>query len=388
MAPSSRKKRPQKVVAKPVETPREERQRRREEERVSDEEDDQDEIEGEESADLQLHGVHGLSTEELRKFTDAMRIWNQLTPDARSALNSLPLQTVARADELTHEDQVTRIASLIDKYIEPCFDRETFDMYRASKNLCDERPEFWSRLFAGIRPERQEMLPSVAQYEHMRLLDLRPIKPVGDVEQALKAKPRDQALDDLLFKILAKPMAPLHRMIIPALELANMPDLTAEYDDDFDPEIKRALSASSSLLRSFALHTLALHSDLMHRRKILALTALGASKHEAEGVRNVLDSWDRAKLKTLAEERKERIILAGSLKRKAPDGGKRKKGGGRGNNRNRYRNREDDSSPQQSRGESSGGDSADKSAEKSSKDGSNKSKSTSGKKSFQRGKGK
>ena len=111
MAPSSRKTRPQKVVAKPIETPREERQRRREEERVSDEEDDQDEIEGEESADLQLHGVHGLSTEELRKFTDAMRIWNQLTPDARSALNALPLQTVAKADELTHEDQVTRIAS-------------------------------------------------------------------------------------------------------------------------------------------------------------------------------------------------------------------------------------------------------------------------------------
>ena len=258
---------------------------------------------------------------------DAMNIWSKLTPDARSALNSLPLQTVARADELTHEDQVTRIASLVDKYIEPCFDRETFDMYRASKNLCDERPEFWSRLFAGLRPERQEMLPSVAQYEHMRLLDLRPVKPVGDVEQALKAKPRDQALDDFLFKILSKPMAPLHRMIIPALELVSMPDLTAEYDDDFDPEIKRALSASSSLLRSFALHTLALHSDLMHRRKILALTALGVSKHEAEGVRNVLDSWDRAKLKALAEERKERIILAGNLKRKAPEGGKRKKGG-------------------------------------------------------------
>ena len=145
---------------------------------------------------------------------------------------------------------------MIDNYIEPCLDRETFDMYRASKNLVAERPEFWSRLFAGIRPERQEMLLSVTQYEHMRLLDLRPVKPVGDVEAALKAKLRDQALDDLLFKILAKPMAPLHRMIIPALELANMPDLTAEYDDDFDPDIKRAMSASSSLLRSFALHTL------------------------------------------------------------------------------------------------------------------------------------
>ena len=121
------------------------------------------------------------------KVMDAMDIFSKLTPDARSALNSLPLQTVARADELTHEDQVTRIALLIDSYIEPCFDRETFDMYRASKNLCGERPEFWSRLFAGIRPERQEMLPSVTQYDHCRLIDQRPVKPVGDVEAALKA---------------------------------------------------------------------------------------------------------------------------------------------------------------------------------------------------------
>ena len=112
-----------------------------------------------------------------------------------------------------------------------------------------------------------------------------------------------------------------------------MPDLTKDYDDDFDPDIKRALSASSSLLRGFAIYTLVLHSDMMHRRKILALTALGASKHDAEGVKNVLNSWERAKLKTRAAERKERAILAGSLKRKAPEGGRRRKGGGRGNSR-------------------------------------------------------
>ena len=53
---------------------------------------------------------------------------------------------------------------------------------------------------AGIRPERSEMLPSVTQYEHCRLIDLRPVKPVGDVETALKAKPRDLAQEELLFK--------------------------------------------------------------------------------------------------------------------------------------------------------------------------------------------
>ena len=137
-------------------------------------------------------------------------------------------------------------------------------------------------------------------------MDLRPVKATGDVETALKAKPRDQAQDDLLFKILDKPMRALHRLIIPALDYVNMPDLTKDYDDDFPEEISRALNASNTLLRDFAMHTLALHSDLMHRRRILAKTALGASKQEAEGAKNVLDSWDRAELKALAEERKER----------------------------------------------------------------------------------
>ena len=119
------------------------------------------------------------------------------------------------------------------------------------------------------------------------------------------------------------------------------------------------------------------------------MTALGASMHEAEGAKNVLDSRVRAKLKTWAAERKERAILDGSLKRKAPEGGRRRKGGGRGKDRFNRRDREEGSSPRQSRGESTGGDKAEQSAtKKGSKDGSNKSTSTPGKKMFPRGKGK
>ena len=61
----------------------------------------------------------------------------------------------------------------------------------------------------------------MSEYPHCSLIDLRPVKPVGDVEMALKAKSKDLAQEELLFKILSKPMVPLHRMIIPALELAN-----------------------------------------------------------------------------------------------------------------------------------------------------------------------
>ena len=153
MAPKSPKRRPLKVQAKPVGTPqgdREERARRRGEERDADEDSSEDETEDGESEDLQLPGVDGLSSEELRKLMSAMEVLSKLTPDARSALNSRPLQTVARVDELSHSDQVSKIATLVDRYVEPCFDRETFDLYRSSKDLCAERPEFWSRLFAGI----------------------------------------------------------------------------------------------------------------------------------------------------------------------------------------------------------------------------------------------
>ena len=66
--------------------------------------------------------------------------------------------------------------------------------------------EFWSRLFAGIRPEKNKLLPSVTQYGHRPLIDLRPVKPIGNVETALKAKPRDQAQNDLLFKLLDRTM--------------------------------------------------------------------------------------------------------------------------------------------------------------------------------------
>ena len=389
MAPKSPKRASLTVTAKRAETPRSERARRRQDEREADEDDDADETEEEEeSEDLHLQGVDGLSTAELRKLKDGMDILSKLTPDAISALNSRPLQTVTQVELLDHGDEVSHISTLIDRHIAPSLDRKTAAIYRGSKDLYDEPLEFWSRILSGIRPERPELLPSVAQYDHSALVDLRPVNVTGDVEAALKAKPRDQAQDDLLFKILDKPMRALHSLIIPALDYVNMPDLTKDYDDDFPEEISRALNASNTLLRGFATHTLALQSDLMHRRRILAKTALGASKQEAEGAKNVLDSWDRAELKTLAEQRKERAILAGNLfKRKVPEGGQRRKGGrGGGKGRFKRRDREEGSSPR--RGESSGGDEAEQSAKKGSKDGSNKSTSTPGKKKFPRGKGK
>ena len=110
-------------------------------------------------------------------------------------------QVVPEAQPISH------ISTLIDRHIAPSLDRKTAAIYRGSKDLYDDPLEFWSRILSAIRPERPELLPSVAQYNHSALVDLRPVKAAGDVETALKAKPRDQAQDDLLFKILEKPFA-------------------------------------------------------------------------------------------------------------------------------------------------------------------------------------
>ena len=120
-------------------------------------------------------------------------------------------------EEVDHVDEVAHFAALIDRHIAPSFDRKTAEIYRSSKDLYEEPPEFWSRLLSGIRPERPDKLLSVTQHDHSTLVDLRPVKASGNMEKALKAKPRDQAQDDLLFKILEKPMRPLQRLTLAAL---------------------------------------------------------------------------------------------------------------------------------------------------------------------------
>ena len=230
------------IVCTPQED-REERRRRRDTQRDTEDKDEANETEDEESADLNLQGLDGLSTAKLGKLKDVMDIMNKLTPDALSALNSRPLHTVKQVEEVNHGDEVAHLDNLIDRHIAPAFDRKTAEIYRSSKDLYEKPPEFWSRLLSGIRPERPEKLPSVTQYEHSALVDLRLVKATGDVQTALKAKPRDQAQDDLLFKILDKPMRPLHRLILPALDYVNVPDITKDYEDDFPEEIKRALDA-------------------------------------------------------------------------------------------------------------------------------------------------
>ena len=106
------------------------------------------ETEDEASEGLCLQGLEGLSSEELGKLKGAMDILNQLTPDGISALSSRPLQTVKKAEEVDHDDEVSRLSSLIDRHLAPLFDRKTSEIYRRSEDIYDEHQEFWSKLFS------------------------------------------------------------------------------------------------------------------------------------------------------------------------------------------------------------------------------------------------
>ena len=119
----------------PIDTPdksHEDRRRRRESRHNTRSEDEANETEDEEYANFPLQGIDGLSAEELRNLKDAMGILNKLTADAISTLTSRPLQTIKKVDEVNHREEVKRIALLIDRPLEPLFDRETAALYRRS----------------------------------------------------------------------------------------------------------------------------------------------------------------------------------------------------------------------------------------------------------------
>ena len=169
---------------------------------------------------------------------------------------------------------------------------------------------------------------------HCTLLDIRPRKVSPHVNAVFRSKAKEAAIDDVLFKLQDKLLRQLLRLVVPSLSLINLRDVSEEYDEDFPADIKPEISLSRQLLRGFALYTLALHSDIVHRRKMCSFSALGLTEYEASGMELLLDQHDMALMKAVVERRKETTVLAGGLlKRRALNQGGRQKGGGRGNNR-------------------------------------------------------
>jgi transcription termination factor Rho len=83
-----------------------------------------------------------------------------------------------------------------------------------------------------------------------------------------------------------------------------------------------------------------LHSDIVYRRKMASMMAVGLTEAEAVAAPTLLSDEDREKMKAVVESRKQAAALQGGLgKRKRPlgrgtgrgRGGRRNDWGGRGN---------------------------------------------------------
>ena len=127
----------------------------------------------------------------------------------------------------------------------------------------------WNRIFSGIRPSAPEMLPDISVYAHNALLDWRPNKVTPDTVAAFRSRTKEATTDDVLFKLQEKPLAKLMRLVSPAFEMISLPDLAGQFSGGLPKEIEAELTAQKRLLQCFATYTLALHSDIAQKRRLL-----------------------------------------------------------------------------------------------------------------------
>ena len=172
--------------------------------------------------------------------------------------------------------------------------------------------------------------------------------------------------------------------------MISLPDIADQFSDGLPKEIEPELTAQKRLLQCFATYTLALHSDIVQKRRLASLTALGMTQDEVIGTQFLLDAHDMQLMKNTVARRKDKAVLAGVaglrkplIKKKFQNKFGDRNGRGRGGD-----NRNEDS---QSRERDNKGDDGKDEASQGSKDGSShKSTSIPGKAKgkFQRGKGK
>ena len=118
-----------------------------------------------------------------------------------------------------------------------------------------------------------------------------------------------------------------------------------------------------------------LHSDIVYRRKMASMMAIGLTEAEATGAPNLLSEQDREKMKQVVESRKQIAALQGGVgKRKRQPFGR---GRGRGGGRRTWGGRSDSDGGSREKPSREEGEASKEHTEKTSRDGSeNQSSST------------
>ena len=196
--------------------------------------------------------------------------------------------------------------------------------------LADGDARSRSNIFSSFRPSA-EFKPDLSEFPFHDLVDFRPKPTNPESTEVFKRFPKQQAIDECLKSLSDKQIRPLCRIAMSALDLGStdLPEL------DKPDEVKAHVDKMQTALIRVSQYIFMLHSDLVHRRKLAAFTAIGMKDYEANEVyRHALpDEKDFAFMKSVNDRRLEFAKLRSQLQTKPGKGRGRGRGRGRGSAR-------------------------------------------------------
>ena len=259
--------------------------------------------------------------------------------DGLSQSQLLSLADLARrAAQPTRAEKSERLRSIVDEHLQDLLTENALLSYTESwHELADADARSWSSIFSSFRPSA-EFKPDLSQFPFHDLVDFRPKQTNPESTEVFKRFPKQQAIDECLKSLSDKQIRPLCRIAMLALDLGStdLPEL------DKPEEVKAHVDKMQTALIRMSQYVLMLHSDVVHRRKLAALTAMGMKDHEATQSHRdaLLDEQDFALMKSVNDRRREFASLRAQLQTKPGKG----KGRGRGRGRGADRGRQSDSS--------------------------------------------
>ena len=259
--------------------------------------------------------------------------------DGLSQSQLLSLADLARrAAQPTRAEKSERLRSIVDEHLQDLLTENAQLSYAESwHELADADARSWSSIFSSFRPSA-EFKPDLSQFPFHDLVDFRPKQTNPESTEVFKRFPKQQAIDECLKSLSDKQIRPLCRIAMLALDLGStdLPEL------DKPDEVKAHVDKMQTALIRVSQYIFMLHSDVVHRRKLAALTAMGMKDHEATQSHRdaLLDEQDFALMKSVNDRRREFASLRAQLQTKPGKG----KGRGRGRGRGADRGRQSDSS--------------------------------------------
>ena len=254
----------------------------------------------------------------------------QNVPDGLSQSQLLSVkELVNKAAQPTRAQKSSRLRSIVDEVLYDLLSEDTAATYSELwHDLADADARTWTSILSSVRPS-PDARPDLTDFPFHDLVDFRPKATNHETAEAFKRFPKQQAIDETLKSVADKQLRPLGRLAMAALDL-GLTDLS-----DKPEEVKVHADKMQVALVRVAQHILMLHSDLVHRRKLAAFTAIGMKEYEANEVyRNaLLDEKDFAFMKSVNDRRLEFAKLRSQLQTKQGKGKGRGRGRGRGSAR-------------------------------------------------------